>query len=220
MARQKRTGGRPTALTPAVQKSILKDLVAGASRTAAAQRVGLAYDTFRKWMQRGRAGRKGDAIYVAFVGAVKKAEAEAVCRQAKAITRAYTPRTVTVTKRTTDADGRVREETTSRREFEWTAAAWLLERRHPEDYAANRHEIRDLKKQLADLEALVRRSLGDPEGDPAAGRRPRRTGPDPTPPAGPAGGTPDPGGPAGGPDPADAGGGVGTGPVAGGPDPE
>jgi len=52
----------------------------------------------------------------------------------------------------------------------WTALAWLLERRFPEKWAANRHEIRDLQKRVADLE----KTGGPTAKSPPPGRVSRR----------------------------------------------
>jgi hypothetical protein len=46
------TGGRPSALTPEVQKRILSGLRCGLSRAASASRAGIGARTFREWMAR------------------------------------------------------------------------------------------------------------------------------------------------------------------------
>jgi transposase len=51
------TGGRPSALTPEVQKKILAGLRCGLSRAASASRAGIGARTFREWMARTDDGR-------------------------------------------------------------------------------------------------------------------------------------------------------------------
>ena len=46
------TGGRPSVLTPEVQKRILSGLRCGLSRAASASRAGIGARTFREWMAR------------------------------------------------------------------------------------------------------------------------------------------------------------------------
>lgn len=98
--------GRPTKLTPALQKRVAAAVRKGATREIAAASAGIAASTFFDWMARGEAC---EARFSEFSEAVKKAEAE--CAMA--------------------ALGQI--QTASRKT--WTAAAWLLERRYRQGYA-------------------------------------------------------------------------------------
>lgn len=115
--------GRILKLTPEVQKTITDTLSAGVDRKHAAMRAGVCEGTFFRWMRYGR--KKKSPEFESFLLAVKKAEADAVSRNVAIISKA--------------AQGGT-----------WTAAAWLLERRHPELYGSDRREIASLKKELAD----------------------------------------------------------------------
>jgi len=62
------------------------------------------------------------------------------------------PRTVKTTK-TTHLDGATTEIKETRFfQPEWVAAAWLLERRFPEDWSKNRQAIRGLYKAVRELQ--------------------------------------------------------------------
>lgn len=80
--------GRPTKLTPERAEAILKAIRLGASKEAAAQAAGIAYDTLNNWRLRGEAGGSGAAKYVQFFEALEVAQAKANVRAAKALFRA------------------------------------------------------------------------------------------------------------------------------------
>ncbi len=107
------------------QERILQALRAGATRTAAATFAGAGRRTLYSWMD--------DA---AFAAAVERAEASFLVAAAGNIYRAGHEAEVTTT---TKPDGTI----TERRRGDWRALAWLLERRHPDDYGEpkQRHEI-------------------------------------------------------------------------------
>ena len=65
--------GQPTILTSEVQAAICASLRVGASKEAAAGAAGIAEKTLYNWINW---GEKGDERYVAFLQAVRKAEAE------------------------------------------------------------------------------------------------------------------------------------------------
>ncbi len=96
---------RRTKLTPDTKEDIVKALKAGNSRRDSALYAGIAESTFYGWMERGRAG---EPLYMEFLEAVEKAEAQSVVRNVAIIQRAA-------------------EET-------WQAAAWWLERKRPDDW--------------------------------------------------------------------------------------
>jgi hypothetical protein len=132
--------GRFKKLTTEVQKVIVDTLSAGVDRKHAALRSGISERTLLRWLRYGRLKRAPE--FESFLSAVKKAEADAVSRNVAIISKA--------------AQGGT-----------WTAAAWLLERRHPELYGSDRREISSLKKELADtkqkLADAVRQKPGGAE---------------------------------------------------------
>lgn len=103
--------GRPTKLTPEVQQRVLQAIAGGNTRKDAAAYAGISITTLEDWIGRGRGRghRPAHAVYVAFVDAIEKAEAQAVVRNVAIIQKAA-------------ADT-------------WQAAAWWLERRRPQDWA-------------------------------------------------------------------------------------
>lgn len=66
--------GRPTALTPEIQARICEALRDGNYYEAACKKAGIGYNTFRKWMIRGKRSR---GKFREFMEAVHKAEADA-----------------------------------------------------------------------------------------------------------------------------------------------
>jgi len=136
---------RETKFDPDRAKSILADLATGNTRACAAGRAGVTDRTLRRWIARGKTGRKP---YVSFVSAIKKAERDA---------EAFAVRSIV-------AAGRKN----------WTAHAWWLERKFPEDWSTNRAEVRQLLKDVAALTAQTAALEGgrDATGGPAKGRHP------------------------------------------------
>lgn len=130
--------GRTPKLTPEIQKVICEGIAAGIDRKHAAARAGISERTMVYWMRRGR--DKKNKLYVAFVASVKKAEADAVARNVAIIQKAASTA--------------------------WTAAAWWLERRHPDEYGSDRKRIRELEKMLANL---MRGENGSAGNNPQAG---------------------------------------------------
>lgn len=121
------TMGRPTKLTKDVQQKIVSALTAGNYQDTAAAFAGVSKQTFYNWMERGRieneriaAGhkpRKAETPFVDFLDAVESARAQAEVRSVGLISKAANEGT-------------------------WQAAAWYLERSHPQKWARiNRTEI-------------------------------------------------------------------------------
>lgn len=77
---EKRQRGRPSKLTPKVQKAIVKALADGNYRTTAAKFAGVSYESFITWYGRGRTATSGNfrSFYDAVVAAETKAEMEMV----------------------------------------------------------------------------------------------------------------------------------------------
>lgn len=68
-------GGRPTKLTPELQRKLCDAISAGNYYEAACGYAGVEYSTFRKWMRRGKKAKRGD--FFQFFHAVRLAEASA-----------------------------------------------------------------------------------------------------------------------------------------------
>lgn len=110
----KNAKGRPTKLTPKLQDDICLRLRAGNTRVASVESCGVRYQSFLNWLERGK--EAGAGLYFEFFEAVKKAEADAEVVKVAIISKAANEN--------------------------WTAAAWWLERRSPQDWGRrDRHEI-------------------------------------------------------------------------------
>lgn len=96
-------GGRPTILTPERHKVICDAIADGATREVAAAAAGVGESTLYQWLKKGRDGLEP---YVEFAEAIEKADAEGELSNIRTIKSASAST--------------------------WQAAAWLLERKHPE----------------------------------------------------------------------------------------
>lgn len=107
--------GAPTKLTPKTQDIIVNAIQLGSTYTLAAQAAGIAYNTFNEWMKAGEAAKRGKKRE--FYDAVKKAEGQRAARWLERIER-------------------------SAMAGNWQAAAWKLERIHPDDYGRHKVEVK------------------------------------------------------------------------------
>lgn len=98
--------GRPTKLTPEVQKTVCDTVSGGGTDRVACLRAGISVSGLGEWKRRGAAGEEP---YAAFLAAYKRAEGDFGLRNLALI-------------------GKAAQDGT------WQAAAWLLERRYPEEY--------------------------------------------------------------------------------------
>lgn len=130
-----RRPGRATKLTPAVQQMIVRAVRVGVPLVTAAAYAGVSKTTVLAWIQRGEGthARPPRSIYVEFVEAIQKASAEDVVRRVAEITKVAQGGDVIYEKTTTHPDGRITREV-RRTTPEWTAHAWVLERRWPEEW--------------------------------------------------------------------------------------
>lgn len=128
--------GRPTKLTPAVADRVVELVRGGNYVEVAAAAVGVARSTVFDWMRRGARGKRG--AYRDFSVAIEKAQAEAEMGLLGLIDKA--------------ADKGV-----------WTAAAWRLERMHPERWGRpTRPEPQEVSGQGgAELVARLRDAMAD-----------------------------------------------------------
>ena len=103
MPKSRRRHGRPTKLTQEMQRKICEAILLGCTYSIAASWAGIHESTLFLWLAR---GKQGDGkIYKEFYRAVKQAESQNAIRSLASIAQAA-------------------------KEGDWTAAAWLLERRH------------------------------------------------------------------------------------------
>lgn len=145
--------GRPTKLTDEIQQKILQALAAGNYQDTAAAYAGISTSTFYNWLERGKTERirvaagekpkKTEEIFVEFVDAIESARAQAEVRSVALIQKAANDGT-------------------------WQAAAWYLERSHPQRWGRlNRTEISgpeggpiETKIDIEALDAKIEEFLG------------------------------------------------------------
>lgn len=113
--------GRPTKLTPEIQKTIMDALRRGSYMETAAAYAGISKNTLYDWLRRGAREKqrlannsrarmlKDERPFVEFSDAIKKAQAEAELRDLEIIRKAA-------------------------EEGEWQASAWRLERKFPDKF--------------------------------------------------------------------------------------
>ena len=97
---------RPTKLTPEVQDIIVDGINAGLTCGLTCARAGVAPSTFYRWLEKGEAAKSG--VFCEFFDAVSRAKADSAMRLVSQIT--------------------------LQAPTDWRAAAFLLERRFPDDY--------------------------------------------------------------------------------------
>ena len=136
-------------LKPGVKEKILAALAKGATYNIACGYAGIAYQTFREWIKRGeplgnmfeeQIDEHPDKVYYEFYCDVKRVESYAAIKWLEKIDEAST--------------------------FHWQAAAWKLERRHPNEYGRvvpeNKEDTADASIQKARSE--VTKLKGDDHG--------------------------------------------------------
>lgn len=105
---------RPTKLNAQTQSMILAFISAGAPIQVACAAVGINKDTYFHWLKLAGQGRQA---YIAFKEAVDKANAQAVVKNVRVVSKSAAAGV-------------------------WQAAAWWLERRFPDEWArTERHEM-------------------------------------------------------------------------------
>ena len=128
-------GGRPSKLTPDVEKKLVDAVRAGNSREAAAKVSGISEATFYNWLSQGREAKRGR--FLEFLEAIKKAEGEAEQKAMSRIVEAG--------------------------QKHWQATAWWLERKYPNRWARReRHEVTGKDGGKLSIE-LVRTIIKDAE---------------------------------------------------------
>lgn len=128
--------GRPSKLDDLRAKRIVDAIAKGLSRTAAAASAGVSRRALMNWLA---AGRDGDANYVHFLHRVQEAEAKAEAEMVACIRNAAL------------SDPKY-----------WQAAAWVLERSRPADWAkreATPVEETDRAETTGDSDVEVARAV-------------------------------------------------------------
>jgi hypothetical protein len=143
-----KNSGRTPDLTPKVQAAIVKAIAQGNPGKIAAKAAGVSERAFFYWLAWGR--KKKDPIYIAFLAAVEKAEGISAKSSVAVVKKAANGVKATITKVIKFPDGTEKTETTTKKEYHWQAAAWLLERTNPEEFAL---------KYKRELESLVESAL-------------------------------------------------------------
>lgn len=105
----KRATGRPTSLTPGVQRVIVRHVKSGSYVETAAAAAGVCKDTLYEWLKRG--AKEPRSVYGEFSDAVQRAQAQA---EVDAV-------------RTIDQAGKDPKH--------WQARAWRLERTNPKKFS-------------------------------------------------------------------------------------
>jgi hypothetical protein len=95
--------GRPSQFTAATKRKVIEAIQLGCTYNVAASYAGISESTLFRWLASGK--EQGDPKYESFYRSVKEAEAVSAVRNLASIAQAA-------------------------KEGQWTAAAWLLERRH------------------------------------------------------------------------------------------
>lgn len=133
--------GRPTKLTPEIQERIIQALSAGNYQDTAARFAGIDPSTFYRWMDDG-AKDDADPLFKEFREAVEKARAQAEVRSVALIQNA--------------ANGGT-----------WQAAAWWLERSHPQKWGRQQRIMQEISGpaggpiQIEDPRSVLLSLLGD-----------------------------------------------------------
>ncbi len=120
---------RPTKYDQPTADVILKAVAAGLPNETAAKLAGIEVRTLYAWKRKGKAGEEP---FVQFLHALMRQQAEAVSKAVEAI-RAAAER------------------------GEWRAAAWWLERRHPDQYGTEKRRLREIEARLKEIEEQQRR---------------------------------------------------------------
>jgi hypothetical protein len=149
-------GGRPTELTAQILEDIRRILPTCLYLETVADFLGVHRTTWRKWLARGAKEAKRlaqnsrakprakEALCLEFFYTYKKALAEGLIFDLGIIKKASQDQEVK------NSEG----ETVGMRQGQWQAAAWRAERRFPSCWGNHRKEIAEIKRQIAQLEAV------------------------------------------------------------------
>jgi len=131
--------GRRTLLNQARKDIIIKYISNGNYLKTACMAAGISEQTFYNWLHRAEVGGdNGNKIYVEFFEELKRAEAKSIAKNVETIQKA------------------------SKNVNQWSAAAWLLERKYPADFGRRVElEVGPSKVLLALQEQARQLSGGD-----------------------------------------------------------
>jgi transposase len=136
--RFKKGKGRPTKISPEIQKKIVEAITRGNYTETAAALAGISKDTFYAWLKKGARQKKGP--FKEFSDAVDRAQAEA---EAMDLVRIEVAANGRPTKLLRDEKGNIIFDEKGKPIImersvypDWTAAAWRLERRFPERWSS------------------------------------------------------------------------------------
>lgn len=129
---------RPTKLTDEIIDLLVKGIKSGLTYNDAAQLAGIHKRTLERWRKKGELAKSGP--YCRFYRSIKKAEVEARMILLTRINDASAGRQVVREKRVErNANGEVKRIVKITRTLPpvWQAAAWILERRYPDEFGRN-----------------------------------------------------------------------------------
>ena len=126
--------GRPSKLTPEVQKEICGHISRGLTYQDAARLSGVGRSTFMKWKADGETQESGPCRDL--LDAVKDADSEFKKTHLNVIIKAATTPSIVTKKHVVKKGGKVvlEEITEEIRDSTWQASGWLLERKFPEEF--------------------------------------------------------------------------------------
>lgn len=136
---KKKRGGRPSLCTSELTQQIAAHIMTGATYASACATVGVSYDSFNAWMNRGRVAfgkgtlAQAEQPYIAFYKAIRQSDAQAENGMASVVMAAALGNNETPPN--------------------WTAAAWWLERRRPRDYGKQINLDVRVRRFMDELEA-------------------------------------------------------------------
>ncbi len=120
--------GRPSKLTDETVEKLVEMIELGATYAHACNYAGVSYDSFNSWRNQGKNAKNGK--YLKFLNIIKKAEGNATRKWLKVI------------------------EDAAEESRNWVAAAWLLERRYPDDFGKQirqKVESRNINYDISEL---------------------------------------------------------------------
>lgn len=126
----RRTGGRPTSLTPERHAAIVDAVRHGMYAKAAVEGAGITEATYYRWLER---GRQGEEPFESFLADVEQASAAATLNMLDTIRKAA--------------------------ETDWRAAAWFLERRFPDQWGRHSRSSREDEVAVTESPEAVREQV-------------------------------------------------------------
>ena len=157
-------GRTPKLLLGDVKDNILKYIQMGLSYEDSCSLAGITFKTFKNWRDRGEKQTSG--IYVSFLQELKQAEVRAKAIHIQNIQQhAKGGYDIIKRKIKKDSAGNILEEEviTEKATGTWTASAWMLERRHPNEFGRNREtQVNDNTKPLPFMGEDTTTDIADP----------------------------------------------------------